>query len=122
MKTLRFFTIILLAVLVFTTWAPAYAKPLNTGTTSAVDLAGKKLGRLRVTNQTGGALYVHFQGKRSYNFATAKQGKTTFDAIIEPGMYAVTVTTSACKGQLSFKRNVKPGATVGLPGFRCVHK
>ncbi len=121
MKTLRFLTIILLAVLVFTTWAPAYAKPL-TGTASTVDLAGKKLGRLRVTNKTGGALYVHFQGKRSYSFATAKQGKTTFNAIIEPGMYTVTVTTSACKGQLNFKRNVKPGATVGLPGFRCVRK
>ena len=122
MKTLRFFTLILLAVLVFTTVAPAYTKPINTGATSAVDLAGKKLGRLRVTNQTGGVLYVHFAGKFSYNFAASKQGKTTFDAIIQPGAYAVTVTTSACKGQLNFKRNVKPGATVGLPGFRCTRK
>ncbi len=122
MKTLRFFTIVLLAILVFTTWAPVYAKPMTTGTTNTVDLAGKKLGRLRVTNQTGGALYVHFAGKFSYNFATSKQGKTTFDAIIQPGMYTVTVSTSACKGQLTFKRNVKPGATVGLPGFRCRRK
>ncbi len=112
MKTLRFFTIILLAVLVFTTVVPAYAKPMNTSTTSAVDLAGKKLGRLRVTNQTGGTLYVKFVGKRSYSFATSKQGKTTFDAVIEPGVYNVTVSTSACKGQLNFKRNVK-GGTVG---------
>lgn len=118
MKTLRFFTIILLAVLVFTTWSPAYAKPVNTGATSTVDLAGKKLGRLRVTNQTGGTLYVSLAGKYSYSFATSKQGKTTFDAVIQPGMYTVTVRTSACKGQLTFKRNVK-GGTVGLPGFRC---
>jgi len=125
MKTLRFFTIVLLAVLVITTWSPAYAKPADTSSTSTtsftVDLAKTKLARLRVTNKTGGTLYVHFAGKFNYSFAASKQGKTTFDAIIQPGKYTVTVSTSACKGQLNFQRNVK-GGTVGLPGFRCKSK
>ncbi|RPJ22855.1 MAG: hypothetical protein EHM33_22490 [Chloroflexi bacterium] len=127
MKTLRLFTIVLLAVLVISTWgpAPAYAKSADTAPTNStsltVDLAKTKLARLRVNNKTGGTLYVSFAGERSYNFSTSSQGKTTFDAVIQPGKYTVTVTTSACKGKLSFKRNVK-GGTVGLPGFSCKRK
>jgi hypothetical protein len=121
MKTLRLFTIILLAVLVFSTWAPVYAKPVDTSTTNSVDLAGVKLARLRVTNRTGGTLYVSFSGPRSYSFAASSQGKTTFAAVIMPGKYSITVRTSACRGELHFKRNVK-GGTVGLPPVLCRRK
>ena len=127
MKTLRLFTFVLLAVLVISTWAPApaYAKPsdtASTGTTSLiVDLAKTKLGRLRVTNKTGGTLYISVSGERGYSFSTSKQGQTTFEAVIQPGKYNITVRASACGGSLSYKRNVK-GGTVGLPPFVCKNK
>jgi hypothetical protein len=125
MKTLRLFTIIMLAVLVLSAWTPApvYAKgsaaPAKT-TTLVVDPAKTKLARLRVTNKTGGTLIVHFSGERGYTFSTSKQGKTTFEPVIQPGKYTITVTTSACKGQLTYHKKVKPG-TVSLPGFVCRH-
>ncbi len=122
MKTLRLFTLVLVAVLLFSTWVPVYAKPANTGPTNSVDLAGgTKLAALRVINKTGGALYVSLSGTRSYSFSTGAQGKTTFAAVIVPGKYTITVRTSACGGQLTFKRNVK-GGTVGLPAVICRRK
>ncbi len=127
MKTLRLFTIVLLAVLVIATLvpAPAYAKPATAGspddTNLVIDLAKTKLAKLRVNNKTGGTLYVSLAGTRSYSFSTSDQGKTTFEPVIQPGKYTVTVTTSACKGKLNFKRNVK-GGTVNLPAFSCKHK
>src|ERR1044071_118681 len=112
MKTLRLFTIILLAVLVLSSWAPApvYAKrPANASSSTALiaDLAKTKLARLRVNNKTGGTLYVSFSGDRGYSFSTSNQGKTTFEPVIQPGKYTITVRSSACSGQLSYKRKVK---------------
>ena len=107
MKSLRLFTIVLLAVLVISSWAPvpAYAKPSDTAPTSTTsllaDLARTKLARLRVTNRTGGTLYISFSGARGYSFSTSSQGKTTFDSVIQPGKYTVTVRTSACGGSLT---------------------
>lgn len=126
MKT-RLFTIVLLAVLVISTLAPApaYAKPADSTSPDdisfSIDLAKTKLARLRVTNKTGGTLYVSLSGDRSYSFSTSKQGKTTFDAVIQPGKYNITVRTSACPGELNFKKNVK-GGTIGLPPFTCKRK
>lgn len=116
MKALRFFTIVLVAVFVMSVWAPApaYAK----SSTAAVAMAKTKLARLRVNNRTGGSLTVRFSGERSYTFSTATQGKTTFQPVIEPGKYTITVTSSRCKGTLTYRRNVK-GGTVNLPGFIC---
>jgi hypothetical protein len=123
MKTLRLFTIILLAVLILSSWAPApaYAKqPANasSSTTLIADLAKTKLARLRVNNKTGGTLYLSFSGDRGYSFSTSNQGKTTFEPVIQPGKYTITVRSSACSGQLSYKRKVK-GGTVSLPVFVC---
>jgi hypothetical protein len=123
MKTLRLFTILMLTVLVLSMWTPApvYAKQLgaaSASTTLIVDLAKVKLARLRVNNKTGGTLYVRFSGERSYSFATSSRGKTTFASIIQSGKYTITVTSSVCSGQLTFKRKVK-GGTVSLPGFVC---
>jgi hypothetical protein len=123
MKTLRLFTIILLAVLVLSSWAPApvYAKQpgnASSSTTLVADLAKTKLARLRVNNKTGGTLYVSFSGDRGYSFSTSNQGKTTFEPVIQPGKYTITVRSSACSGQLSYKRKVKSG-TVSLPVFVC---
>ncbi len=124
MKTLRLFTFVLLAVLVISMLgpAPAYASPSDTTSTDTtsltIDLGKTKLARLRVTNKTGGSLYISFSGDRSYSFSTSEQGKTTFEAVIQPGKYNITVRASACSGELHFKRNVK-GGTVGLPPFNC---
>jgi len=123
MKTLRLFTIIVLAVLVLSVWTPApvYAKQsdkISTSTTFVVDLTKTKLARLRVNNRTGGTLRVVFSGDRGYSFSTAKQGKTTFESIIQPGKYIITVTASSCSGQLTYRRKVKSG-TVSLPAFIC---
>ena len=125
MKTLRLLTIILLAVLVLSTWAPApvYAKGSTTpsnSSTQAVDLAKTKLAKLRVTNKTGGTLYVTFSGAFSYSFAATSPGKTTFESMIQPGKYTITVTSSACNGQLTYHRKVK-GGTVSLPPIICRH-
>ena len=127
MKTLRLFTIVLLAVLVISMWGPApvYASPADntsTDTTSLIVDPGKaKLARLRVTNKTGGTIYVSMAGERSYSFSTSKQGQTVFDAVIQPGTYTITVRASACGGNLTYKKNVK-GGTVGLPPFVCKNK
>jgi hypothetical protein len=127
MKTLRLFTIMMLAVLVLSSWTPApvYAKQSNTAsantTTLVADLAKTKLAKLRVNNKTGGTLYVRFSGERSYSFAASSQGKTTFESVIQPGKYTITVTASTCNGQLTYRRKVK-GGTVSLPAFGCTRK
>lgn len=126
MKT-RLFTFVLLAVLVISTLAPTpvYAKPADSNSPAdismTIDLAKTKLARLRVTNKTGGTLYVSLSGDRSYSFSTSQQGKTVFDAVIQPGKYNITVHTSACSGELNYKRSVK-GGTIGLPPFVCKNK
>ena len=119
MKTLRLFTIVILAVLVLSTWAPApvYAKGSDTLVT---DLAKIKLARLRVTNKTGGTMYISLSGAYSYSFAASSQGRTTFDAVIQPGKYTIKVTSSACSGQLTYRKKVK-GGTVSLPPIVCKH-
>ena len=127
MKTLRLFTILMLTVLVLSMWTPApvYAKQLGTASTSTttliVDLAKVKLARLRVNNRTGGTLYVKFSGERSYSFAASSQGKTTFESVIQPGKYTITVTASTCNGQLTYRKKVR-GGTVSLPAFICRRK
>jgi hypothetical protein len=123
MKTLRLFTIIMIAVLVLSAWAPApvYAKGsagAPSVTVSVVDPAKTKLARLRVNNRTGGTLFVTFSGERGYSFSTSNQGKTTFESVIQPGKYTITVRASACSGQLTYRRKVK-GGTVSLPAFVC---
>jgi hypothetical protein len=127
MKTLRLFTVIMLAVLVLSTWTPApvYAKGSETAPSSsnasAADFAKTKLAKLRVNNRTGGTLYVTFSGDRGYSFSTSNQGKTTFESVIQPGKYTITVRASACNGQLTYRRKVK-GGTVSLPAFVCKRK
>jgi hypothetical protein len=127
MKNLRLFTIVLLAVLVVSMWGPApvYASPSDTPSTDTtsliIDLGKTKLAKLRVNNRTGGTLYVSMSGDRGYSFSTSEQGRTTFDAVIQPGKYNITVRTSGCSGELHFKRNVK-GGTVNLPPFVCKTK
>jgi hypothetical protein len=123
MKTLRLFTILMLAVLILSSWTPApvYAKgseAASANTTVAVDLAVVKLARLRVTNRTGGTLYVRFSGEASYSFAASSQGKTTFESVIQPGKYVITITASRCSGELTLRRKVK-GGTVSLPAISC---
>jgi len=124
MKTLRSFPFVLLAVLVLSIWSPApvYAQPARadskTTVTLILDPAKAKLAKLRVNNRTGGTLFVNLSGDRSYSFSTSKQGKTRFDAVIEPGKYTLTVRASACSGQLTLKRKVK-GGTVSLPPISC---
>jgi hypothetical protein len=122
MKTLRILTILFIAVLVLSSWAPApvYAKgvPATSATVTLDDLGKIKLARLRVNNKTGGTLYVSFSGERSYSFATSQQGRSTFESVIQPGKYNITVRASTCSGELHFKRKVK-GGTVSLPVFVC---
>ena len=120
MKTLRLFTIALLMVLVMSTWAPfpAYAQPSTTTTVSAT----VKLAKLRVSNKTGGTLYVKLQSPtNSYFFSATKQGNTTFTpATIKPGKYTITVSSSACGGTLTYHKKVN-GGIVGLPTIVCRH-
>ena len=126
MKTLRLFTIIVLAVLILSVWTPvpAYAKQadkVSANITFVADPATVKLARLRVTNRTGGTLYVSFSGDRGYFFSISSQGKTTLESVIQPGKYTITVTASSCSGHLTYRRKVK-GGTVSLPPFICRRK
>jgi hypothetical protein len=125
MKTLRLFTIAVLAALVISTWAPfpAYAQPSTAASEDTVslviELKETKLAKLTVDNRTGGTLYVSLSGPRNYNFSTSKKGKTTFKDI-EPGKYTITVRASSCSGSLSYKRNIKGNAS--LKAFVCRNK
>ena len=126
MKALRLFTIVSLAVLVISAWAPApaYAGQLGSsqaGNNLTVNPAAVKLAKLRVNNRSGGTLYISFSGPRGYFFAATNQGKTTFDSVIQPGKYTITVTASACSGKLTYKKTVK-GGVVSLPPIICRHK
>ncbi|MGE5375463.1 MAG: DUF6759 domain-containing protein [Bacteroidota bacterium] len=122
MKTLRLLTIVSLAILLFSSLGPApvYAKSSSPAATSTIvltiDPAKSKAVKLIVNNRTGGSLYVKLSGQASYNFATSKQGKTTFNNI-KPGVYTISVSSSACKGSLNYKKNFK--GTVTLKTFIC---
>jgi hypothetical protein len=122
MKTLRILIIVIIAVLVISAWAPAYAKP--TGEHPMVDNhmtndpAKTKLSKLTVDNRTGGTLFVSLSGPRSYFFSTAKRGKTTFSDI-EPGKYTIVLRTSACVGSLTYTKNLKKGGGANIKPVVC---
>lgn len=118
MKTLRLFILAFLAVVLVATLlpAPVHAAP-SAGSSQTVDLAKTKLAKVRLNNRTGGVLRVTFTGPYTYNFSTAER-KWTSAAIIQPGKYTITITSSACGGSFTLKRNVK-GGTVGLPPMVC---
>jgi hypothetical protein len=119
MKKFRLLTALVLIVLVITTLTPtfAFASPAGPQSASAtVEFAKTKIGYLTVSNATGGTLYVHLSGPRSYSFAATNQGKTTFGPI-EPGVYTITLRTSACGGSLTYHKNIKGKTT--LKPVRC---
>jgi hypothetical protein len=122
MKTLRLLTILIVAVLVVSAWAPApaysvrSAKDSHGGASLIVNAAKAKAVKLVVTNRTGGSLYVRLSGPKSYYFSTSKPGKATF-LNIQPGRYVITVRASTCGGTLTYTRNMK--GTVSLKPFVC---
>jgi hypothetical protein len=123
MKALRFLTVMIIAVLVISAWAPvpAYAKSVETQATSntnnpTVDVAKAAMAKLTVDNRTGGALYVSLSGPRSYSFATSKPGKTTFGNIL-PGKYTVVLRSSRCRGSLTYTKSIK--GTTSLKPLVC---
>lgn len=76
----------------------------------------QQTGSLTVDNQTGGVLYVTLSGPKTYYFNTSKRGKTTFEGI-DAGRYTITVRSSACKGVLTYEKNIKGKAS--LKPFFC---
>ena len=128
MKALRWFTLIILVVLLVTTLTPvpAYAQPSGNASTSVshfvTDLAKAtaKLAKVRMRNQTGGVLYAKFSGPYGYSFSTSAKSWTSA-AVIQPGKYVITLTSSACGGSYTVRKNVK-GGTIGLPSMVCRHK
>ena len=122
MKTLRLLTILIIAMLVVSAWAPApaysipSAKDSHSSASLIVDSAKTKVVKLVVNNRTGGSLYVRLSGPRGYFFSTSKQGKTTF-LNIQPGRYTITVSASACGGALTYHKNMK--GTIALKPFIC---
>jgi len=112
MKTVRFITFLIVAVLVLSAWTPSpvFAKAdaatvtIEAGGVSAnVDVATTKLVKLTITNRTGGVLYITLTGPRFYSFVASKEGKSTF--MIEKGKYTATIRASACRGTLTKKVN-----------------
>jgi hypothetical protein len=111
MKTVRLFTFLIVAILVFSAWTPApvFAKAetatLSIGadnvSMSVVPAAGKQA-KVVITNNTGGAIYITLTGTRTYNFVAAKEGKNVF--MIDKGRYSVTIRASACSGVVTKKK------------------
>lgn len=126
MKALRWFTLIFLVVLLVATLTPvpAYAQPAGSASASVssllTDLTKTKLAKVRMKNHTGGVLSVRFSGPYNYSFSTSAKNWTSA-AVIQPGKYVITITSSACGGSYTLRRNVK-GGTVGLPTMVCRHK
>jgi hypothetical protein len=112
MKTVRLFTFLIVAILVFSAWTPspvlakadAVTATIGADSVSAsVDVVAAKLVKLTITNNTGGTIYITLVGPRSYSFAATKQGKNIF--MIEKGKYTATIRASACGGKLTKKVN-----------------
>jgi hypothetical protein len=112
MKTVRFVTILIAVMLVFSAWTPspvlAKAEAATAGlaansVSGNVDLATAKQVKLTINNNTGGTIYITLSGTRFYSFAATKQGKNIF--MIEKGKYTATIRASACGGVLTKKVN-----------------
>jgi len=120
MKTFRFFIVAIVVALVMSVWAPAPVSAQGvapTDSTQSILTAKVKVASLIVDNRTGGSLYVRLAGPvKSYWFVASKSGKTTFTNI-QPGRYVITVTTSACGGSLTIKKNFN--GKVKLKPFIC---
>ncbi len=115
MKTLRILTVAIIAVLVFSAWAPA---PAHAMAGSADVTAKSQFAQLIVNNRTGGTLYVKLSGPASYWFSASNQGKTTFNNI-KPGKYTVELSTSACHGSLKYKVSMKAGGKASMKPVVC---
>jgi hypothetical protein len=120
MKIVRFFTFLIVAILVFSAWTPVpvFAKPGTGAATIAadsvsanIDLAAAKLVKLTIINKTNGTLYVSLTGQRAYSFVLTNQGKSRYD--IEAGKYTFVVRSSACPGSYSKSVNFKGNGTIG---------
>jgi len=122
MKTLRLLTVLIVIALLVSVWVPVPAAALSPSSDAKVsvnlivDQAKSKVVKLVVNNRTGGTLYVRLTGPRNYSFATSKPGKATF-LNIQPGRYTITVSSSACRGTLTYNRNMK--GTIALKPFVC---
>jgi hypothetical protein len=124
MKTVRFFTFLVVAILVFSAWtpAPAYAKSETTTVSMGADTVASnvvssaaKQAKVTITNNTGGIIYITLTGTRSYYFVASKEGKNVF--MIDKGRYSVTLRTSACSGVIT-KKKFEGG---NLGSFICRH-
>ena len=106
-----FVALLLIAILVGVTAVSAKAQGPTT-----VDAKVAKGATLKVTNRTGGTIYIRLSGPAgSYSFSTSSV-KAKFTGI-KPGRYVITVTASHCRGSLTYKRNLKGSAS--LPTFIC---
>jgi YHS domain-containing protein len=121
MKTARLVSIILVLVIAFSVFtpAPAYAKSAEAAATfSMVEKAKSTVARLTITNKTGGTMYISVSGAgRSYYFAASNAGKNTFELL--PGKYTYTITTSACRGQVTKTKNFKAGSATSVGSYVC---
>jgi len=106
MKTVRFITFMIVAILILSAWTPslAYAKADAAQATTVA-----KLVKLTITNNTSGILYISLSGSRFYSFVAANHGKNTF--LIEKGKYTATIRASACGGLL--KKKIDGGGSLG---------
>jgi hypothetical protein len=118
MKASRFYLIMLIAVLAFSSLAasPVYPSAAGTHASAGAKSSGAwvkkaKIGSLVVNNRTGGSLYVKLSGEKTYFFVATSQGKTTFNNIV-PGKYTITVTASACGGSLVYTKKISGKASL----------
>ncbi len=119
MKTFRFITILIAAMLVLSAWTPSpvYAKADAAAATIRVNdvsalgaVVIPNLVTIKINNMTGGILNMSFTGLKSYTF-TIPQGKSTIK--VEPDIYTYTVTASACKGSYTKHTNFRGGGSLG---------
>jgi hypothetical protein len=120
MKTVRFVTFLIAAILVFSVWTPSPALARADTLTTAIgsdsvsanaDFTDSKVVKLTITNHTAGTLFVTLIGQKTYFFAVTNRGKAKHE--IEAGTYTYFVSSSSCRGVLSKTTYFKDGGSIG---------
>lgn len=118
MRTARALTILVVAILVFSAWAPASVSARQAGSPATiapgkpsltVDVVAPSVVPLWVKNRTGGVLFVTLEGPKTYYF-TVPAEKTKF--LIVPGWYRVRAISTACSGTFEKRKNFKQGGNL----------
>ncbi len=128
MKSARLITILFVFAIAFSVWTPTpvAARQADPGNHAGISLnvepaATVGIAKLRITNKTGGTLYVRLVGVSNGRYYYSSVGNKS-SAIIQvlQGKYTYTITTTACGGVVT-KTSTFKGKTGSLGTWVCRH-